>query len=84
MNCQNCNKNKTVEILGKVSDCFNAKISEIDHSSPMSHSYEGYVPQELGIGRGDYIEFTYCLNCGQIQGNFPKQDALKPFEITED
>jgi hypothetical protein len=25
----------------------------------------------MGIGGGDYVEFDYCLNCGQIQGQFP-------------
>ena len=32
---------------------------------------EGYVPENLNIGGGDYIEFTYCLQCGKIQGDFP-------------
>jgi hypothetical protein len=31
----------------------------------------GYVPDYLEIGGGDYIRFTYCLDCGKIQGNFP-------------
>lgn len=25
----------------------------------------------MGIGGGDYVEFDYCLDCGQIQGTFP-------------
>ena len=25
----------------------------------------------MGIGGGDYIEFAYCLDCGQIQKDFP-------------
>jgi hypothetical protein len=32
----------------------------------------GYVPRDLGIGgRGDDVHFDYCLDCGQILGNFP-------------
>jgi hypothetical protein len=32
----------------------------------------GYVPTGIGIGGNDYLEFDYCLNCGQIQDeNFP-------------
>jgi len=33
--------------------------------------YKGCVPSSIGIGSGDYIEFIYCLNCGQIQEKFP-------------
>lgn len=32
---------------------------------------EGYVPDDLGIGRGDDVEFRLCLNCGQQQGTWP-------------
>ncbi len=32
---------------------------------------DGYVPNDLGIGGGDYVEFRLCLNCGQMQGNYP-------------
>ena len=31
----------------------------------------GYVPRDLGVGGGDDVHFTYCLDCGQIQGRFP-------------
>lgn len=34
----------------------------------------GYVPDDLNIGGGDYIEFDVCLDCGRIQGNFPIDD----------
>jgi hypothetical protein len=36
---------------------------------------EGYVPSNMNIGGGDYIEFEYCLDCGQIQGEFPLQQT---------
>ena len=30
------------------------------------------MPHTLNIGGGDYIEFTYCAECGKIQDdNFP-------------
>lgn len=33
---------------------------------------DGYVPSDMGIGDSlDYVEFSWCLNCGQIQGVFP-------------
>jgi hypothetical protein len=36
-----------------------------------SPDYFGYVPSCLGVGEGDYVEFEYCLDCGQIMGKFP-------------
>jgi hypothetical protein len=38
-------------------------------------SHDGYVPDDLGIGGGDYVEFDYCLDCGQLQGKFPLPPA---------
>jgi hypothetical protein len=49
---------------------------------------DGYVPDDIGIGSGDYVDFNYCLQCGQIQDEFPKvassiEDAVEA-EIDED
>lgn len=62
-NCQACKSERVARVNGKVSDCFEAHIGENDHN--------GYVPSDLGIGHGDYVEFEYCADCGQIQGDFP-------------
>lgn len=66
--CQTCGLRNMAKIWVKCSDRFNFK-------SPLTGEYEGYVPQGIGIdmedGAGDYIGFTYCLDCGQIQGKFP-------------
>jgi hypothetical protein len=35
-------------------------------------TYHGYVPDDLGIGGGDDVNFDYCLDCGRIRGNFPR------------
>jgi hypothetical protein len=33
-----------------------------------------YVPANVGLGTNpNYVEFSYCLNCGTIQGDFPIQ-----------
>jgi hypothetical protein len=61
--CQRCSAQRLVDISAKCSDMFHAK-AEKEH--------DGYVLRELGIGGGDYVEFTYCLECGQIQGKFPR------------
>ena len=58
--------------MGKTSDLFSMQMFD--------KSYEGYVPSNINIGGDDYIEFDYCLDCGQIQGNFP----VTPEEFDDD
>lgn len=66
--CQTCKSTALASIWVKCSDGFNFKSEE-------TGEYEGYVPSGIGIdmkgGAGDYVGFTYCLDCGQIQGEFP-------------
>lgn len=66
MNCDRCNSERVVSISGKCSDLFNANYSDKELTD--------YVPNDMGIGGGDYIEFSYCLECGKIQGEFPIPD----------
>ena len=63
MACQHCNGTRVLRVNAKTSDMFTARMSGID--------YDGYVPRDIGIGGGDYIDFKYCLDCGRIQGTFP-------------
>ncbi len=66
--CQTCKSVALASMWVKCSDGFNFKSDDIGE-------YEGYVPSGIGIdrkgGAGDYVGFTYCLDCGQIQGEFP-------------
>lgn len=64
MACQRCKSERCASVSGKCSDLFSMSIQ--------GHSYDGYVPDDIGIGKyGDYVRLTYCLDCGQIQGRFP-------------
>ena len=63
MPCQNCNSERVLLISGILDDNFFACIN--------NKNYIGYIPDNLGIGWRERISFDYCLNCGQIQGNFP-------------
>jgi len=64
MGCQNCGKDRIVSVVAKCSDLCHAQFKNTEH--------EGYVPQGIGISDNeDYISFSFCLDCGQIQGNFP-------------
>lgn len=65
MKCQRCGAEKLAEVSAQCDD--RCQVSFPDGKE----QEDGYVPSNLGIGGGDYIEIAYCLNCGQIQGKFP-------------
>jgi hypothetical protein len=68
MKCQRCNGvKKMYAISAKCSDLY----SQVHLST--QHDYEGYVPE--WIGGGDYINFTICRHCGQVQGSWPESDS---------
>lgn len=77
MSCQNqkCKSDRLVSINAKCNDLFDAEHND--------NNYSGYVPGDLGIGSGDYVEFEYCLECGHIQGDFPMQPAKIESSIDE-
>lgn len=66
MPCQRCGKNTILSITGKCSDLFT--MVSLIHDKEFGPYY---VPDNIGIGGGDYIDFEYCTECGQIQGEFP-------------
>ena len=63
MICQKCESGR---ILSMISICYKEFFVDIN-----GHKYEGHVLDGIGIGGGDYVRFDYCLECGQIQGEFP-------------
>jgi hypothetical protein len=49
-----------------------AKCSDLCYVSfPNGHENNGYVPNGVNIGGGDYINIKVCMNCGKIQGEWP-------------
>lgn len=62
MSCK-CGSERIASIIAKSNDCNAITIGDDE--------YMGYIPYEFGIGGGDQVEFSWCLDCGQIQGNFP-------------
>lgn len=65
MSCQSCESERIASITAKCDDRCSVSIGENDHND--------YAPHGMGIGGGDYVEFSWCLCCGQIQGKFPKE-----------
>jgi hypothetical protein len=53
-----------------------AKCSDLCGVVINGRTHEGYVPDDLGIGGGDYVEFRWCLDCGVIGGDWPKHPQL--------
>lgn len=76
MNCQRCQSNRVASLTAKCSDCCGVTLcnSEI----------EGYVPKDLGIGGGDYVELDFCLECGQIQGMFPRPPSALEKDVSDE
>lgn len=71
--CQTCGHKCVAFACGKTSDQFFFRW-------PGGKEHSGYVlPNELiGIRQGDcddYMEFSYCLVCGQISGDWPVKGA---------
>ena len=67
MNCQRCNGTKKLyQVSAKCSDMYS-------HRHIGGRDYEGYVPDWIG-DMGDYVQFTICRHCGQVQGEWPEMD----------
>ena len=78
MICTNCSSKKIITINAHCSDLFTM---EYDGDFIVENDY---VPYEYGIGGGDSVNFSYCANCGTIQGKFPLEvDFNKPEEDEE-
>lgn len=60
---------RIASVTAKCSDCCGTDIGGVEHS-------DGYVPSDMGVGGGDYVEFRWCLSCGAILGDWPKYPQL--------
>ena len=76
MSCQRCKSERIAEVSAKCSDMCSVDLGD----SRMN----GYVPEDMGIGGGDYIDFKWCLECGQLQGKFPLPAAGIEKDITDE
>lgn len=70
--CSRCKGNKIAGVFSKSPDGTRWSFGE--------HEEEG-IPLGVGVGDGEYTQFTYCLDCGQIQGDWPcPKRAIKKAE----
>lgn len=66
--CQRCNSKRLLNFSAHCRDCFSCDLDGIE--------YNGYVP-DFDFGGGDDVCMTVCLDCGQVQGEFPHQKIEK-------
>ena len=65
MGCQECTSKRILSLYGKCNDRSNSSMQEYDHE------HNGYAPHIDNVCGGDDIQFDVCLDCGQIQGEWP-------------
>ncbi len=61
--CIHCESDRIANVTAKCSDMCSIRTNGGEH--------DGYVPDKMAIGEGDYVEFSYCLDCLRIQANGP-------------
>ena len=79
MICKNCKSNRSLSVSAKCDDRVSLQCNQAEMDND-------YLPDDCGIGGGDYIEFTLCLECGRVQGTWPLPDPAfsKSNEKAED
>ena len=63
MICMSCGSKRVASVNGKCSDRCIVEIGDKEQ--------DGYVPDDMPFGLGDYLEFRVCLDCGHMNGNWP-------------
>lgn len=71
MKCQKCDSEHVIEFGSHGRDC------NIINAPSFDVEYDGYLPYISDVCGGDDMLLNVCLNCGQIQGQFPKIDEFK-------
>ena len=80
--CQRCESERVMCGGGKSSDMNHFYVGDRavwhDGSSRIDRKpgVADYVPGGLNIGGGDHIEFSVCLDCGQMQGKWPVPENM--------
>ena len=69
-----CTKCKSDRILAVSAKCSDLCVCSWQSKDGKEQEHIGYVPDIIGDRYGDYVELDLCLECGQVQDEFPKPD----------
>ena len=76
MKCTKCKSERIVSINAKCTDACEFREENSDQETTFKE-----VPENIFFGRGgygDYINMSFCAECGQIQSKFPiSQSVIK-------
>lgn len=67
MSCQKCGSKRIACINGKCRNLCYTSVTVDDHE----YREDGYVPDDMNVGGDDVIEIDFCMDCGQIQADWP-------------
>lgn len=76
MSCQKCGSERILEVDGKTADSCSQQFGGSERND--------YVTPNLNIGGGDYLRFAVCLECGQMQGEWPVENPEWAEESDDD
>jgi hypothetical protein len=66
--CFRCGSEDIIQIAAKCSDMCRVTRNGQETAVGRRGTVWGYVPADIGLGESqDYVEFTYCRKCGQMQ-----------------
>ena len=61
--CNRCHSRRMALVRAKCSDLCQVFVGDAKR--------DGYAPYDMNIGGGDDVSFEYCLDCGQMRGEWP-------------
>jgi len=76
MSCQKCGSDRVMAIFAHAKDLHNWTWA--------GKEGEGYLPEIKNIGSGDDVDIDVCLECGQVQGEWPAPDPEFGESLYED
>jgi len=65
VSCQKCGSDRILHLNCKHDDRFGCYVGDFE----IENDYAPHIDDLCG---GDYTDFVVCLDCGQMQGEFPK------------
>lgn len=75
--CQRCQSDRILDCSAHASDC---QSYSMRNCGP---EHQGYAPRIKDICGGDELSPSICLDCGQVQGTFPKETPDELVEFSE-